>query len=166
MCTTLSRDFLIMAMRKAPKAPICIVIQNRQRTVAIHTAMVKRRVQQMMRYLGCVDKELSVIFASDRLMQELNRVYRHQDRPTNVLAFPQLPMPHSRQASAVLGDIVVSLPTAAREACTLQQPLEERVTYLLLHGLLHLLGYDHERSKAECRRMEALEEEVLQHFQS
>jgi probable rRNA maturation factor len=119
-----------------------------------------------MRYLGCADKELSVIFASDRLMQELNRVYRHQDRPTNVLAFPQLPMPYSSPASAVLGDIVVSLPTAAREACTLQQPLEERVTYLLLHGLLHLLGYNHDRSAAECRRMEALEEEVLQYLQS
>jgi rRNA maturation RNase YbeY len=155
-----------MAMRKAPQAPIRIAIQNRQRTVAIRTAMVKRRVQQMMRYLGCADKELSVLFASDRLMQELNRVYRQQDRPTNVLAFPQCPMPSSRPAAAVLGDIVVSLPTAAREAGTLQQPLEERVTYLLLHGLLHLLGYDHERSAAACRRMEALEEEVLQHLRS
>jgi rRNA maturation RNase YbeY len=155
-----------MAMRKAPKAPIRIAIQNRQRTVAIRTAIVRRRVQQMMRYLGCADKELSVIFASDRLMPKLNRVYRHQDRPTNVLAFPQLPMLYSRPAAAILGDIVVALPTAAREACTLQQSLEERVTYLLLHGLLHLLGYDHERSAVECRRMEALEEEVLQHLQS
>jgi probable rRNA maturation factor len=155
-----------MAMHKMPKVPICIAIQNRQRTVAIRTATVKRRVQQIMCYLGCTDKELSVIFASDRLIQKLNRVYRHQDCPTNVLAFPQLPMPYSGLTSAVLGDIVVSLPTAVREAYTLRQPLEERVTYLLLHGLLHLLGYDHDRSAAERRRMEALEQEVLQHLES
>jgi probable rRNA maturation factor len=117
-----------------------------------------------MLYLGCADKELSVVFASDRLMRVLNRVYRSQDRPTNVLAFPQLSTPYSGPAAALLGDVVVSLPTAAREAYELQQSLEDRVTYLLLHGILHLLGYDHDRSTAERRRMEALEEEVLQHL--
>jgi rRNA maturation RNase YbeY len=64
----------------------------------------------------------------------------------------------------MLGDVVVSLPTAAREARDLQQSLEERVVYLLLHGILHLLGHDHEGSAAQRRRMEALEREVLAHL--
>ncbi len=63
-----------------------IRVQNRQRTVAIHTAAVKRRVRGIMAYLGCSDRELSVVFGSDCLLQELNRTYRHQDRATNVLA--------------------------------------------------------------------------------
>ena len=66
-----------------------LAIQNRQRTVAIHTATIKRHVQRAMTYLGCADRELSVVFGSDRLLRTLNRDYRQQDRPTNVLAFPQ-----------------------------------------------------------------------------
>jgi rRNA maturation RNase YbeY len=143
-----------------------ICIHNRQRAVAIHTATVKKRVQQIMVYLGCPDQEISVVFGSDRLLQELNRRYRHKDRPTNVLAFPQSPTYAGEPASTILGDVIVSLPTAAREAHDLQQSLEERVVYLLLHGLLHLLGYDHEGSAVQRRRMEALEQEVLAHLQA
>jgi probable rRNA maturation factor len=61
--------------------------------------------------------------------------------------------------------VIISLPTAAREAQALGQGLEERVVYLLLHGLLHLLGYDHEGSAAQCRAMEALERRVLASLQ-
>ena len=67
-----------------------IAIQNRQRTIVICTATIKRHVQRAMTYLGCADRELSVVFGSDRLLQTLNRDYRQQDRPTNVLAFPQV----------------------------------------------------------------------------
>jgi rRNA maturation RNase YbeY len=141
-----------------------ICIHNRQRAVAIHTAAVKKRVLQIMAYLGCPEQELSVVFGSDRLLQELNRTYRHKDCPTNVLAFPQAPTYAGEPASTVLGDVIVSLPTAAREAHHLQQALEERVVYLLLHGILHLLGHDHEGSAAQRRRMEALERDVLAHL--
>ena len=110
-----------------------ICIHNRQRAVAIHTATVKKRVQQIMVYLGCPDQEISVVFGSDRMLQELNRTYRHKDRPTNVLAFPQSPTYEGNQSAPCLGDVIVSLPTAAREAHDLQQSLEERVVYLLLH---------------------------------
>jgi rRNA maturation RNase YbeY len=141
-------------------------IHNRQRAVAIHTAVVKKRVLQIMAYLGCAEQELSVVFGSDRLLQELNRTYRHKDRPTNVLAFPQSPTYAGEPASSMLGDVLVSLPTAAREAQDLNQSLEERVVYLVLHGILHLLGYEHEGSVAQRRRMEALEQEVLTYLQA
>ena len=138
-----------------------VSIHNRQRAVSIRTAVVKKNVLQIMAYLGCAEQEISVVFGNDRLLQELNRTYRHQDRPTNVLAFPQSPTYAGEPASSMLGDVIVSLPTAAREAHDLNQSLEERVVYLLLHGILHLLGYEHEGSAAQRRRMETLEQEVL-----
>ena len=135
-----------------------ICIHNRQRAVAIHTMTVKKRALQIMAYLGCPAQELSVVFGNDRLLQELNRTYRHKDCPTNVLA--------GEPVSTMLGDVIVSLPTAAREAHDLNQSLEERVVYLLLHGILHLLGYEHEGPAAQRRRMEALEQEVLAHLRA
>ena len=143
-----------------------ICIHNRQRAVVIHTATVRKQVLQIMAYLGCPEQELSVVFGHDRLLQELNRTYRHKDRPTNVLAFPQAPTYAGEPTSPMLGDVIVALPTAAREAHNLNQSLEERVVYLLLHGILHLLGYEHEGSVAQRRRMEALEQEVLAHLRA
>ncbi len=140
---------------------MAIVVQNRQRTVRINTPQVKRQLLRVMAYLGCQEQELSVVFANDRLLHDLNRTYRDKDRPTNVLAFPQAPVDTAGPSARLLGDVVVSLPTADREAQTLEQPLETRVVYLLIHGLLHLLGYDHEHSETEQQRMEALERELL-----
>ncbi len=140
---------------------MAIVVQNRQRTVRINTPKVKRQLLRAMTYLGCQHRELSVVFANDNLLHELNRTYRNKDRPTNVLAFPQEPIDSVEPSTELLGDVIVSLPTANREALSLEQPLESRVVYLLLHGLLHLLGYDHEQSDAERQRMEALEQELL-----
>ena len=142
-----------------------VSIRNRQRTVTIHTALIKKRLQQALTYLGCADQELSVVFANDRLIRTLNRTYCHQDRATNVLAFPQYPRGPHEPTTSLLGDVIVSLPTAAREARTLHQGLEDRVLYLLVHGLLHLLGYDHDRSTADRRRMAARERDILTHLQ-
>ena len=144
---------------------MAIAIQNRQRVVKMQTATVKRKLQQAMAYLGCADSELSIVFVNDQLIRTLNRDYRQQDRSTNVLAFPQTMAHANMPASTLLGDVIVSLPTAAREAHFLQQSLEERVTFLLIHGLLHLLGYDHEQSPTQRHRMEALEVEVMRHLQ-
>jgi probable rRNA maturation factor len=106
-----------------------------------------------------------VVWGNDRLLHDLNRTYRHQDRPTNVLAFPQTPVINmasgASPATDLLGDVIVSLPMAAREAGDLEQPLEARVVYLVIHGLLHLLGYDHEGDVAERRHMERLEQKIL-----
>jgi rRNA maturation RNase YbeY len=141
-------------------------MHNRQRAVAIQTPWVKKRLQQVMVYLGCSHQELSVVFASDHLMQTLNRTYRQKDRPTNVLAFPQYPTYACEpQEDSLLGDVVVALPTAVREAHEQQQCLEDYVVYLLVHGLLHLLGYDHERSPAQRRCMAQRERDILAHLQ-
>lgn len=92
------------------------------------------------------DDEVSVLFCGDRRMRSLNRRYRGKDRSTDVLAFPA-PGP-------LLGDIVVSVPYAAREARRRGEPAHREMDRLLLHGFLHLLGYDHETDEGE---MDALE---------
>ena len=143
-----------------------IHIHNRQRTITIDTSRLTKRLQQVLDYLDCGNAELSIVLANDQFLRELNRTYRDKDRPTNVLAFPQLPMPTMENVPSLLGDVVVSLPTAAREARESDQPVEAHVLYLVLHGILHLLGYEHEHSPAERQRMEALEQTVLTFLRS
>ena len=118
----------------------------------------------MMVYLGCHDRELSVVFVHDEGMRSLNRAYRSKDRSTNVLAFSQCQTYPGEPQTQMLGDIVVSLPTAAREAQELSQSLEARVVFLLAHGLLHLLGYDHEGSESQRLCMERREQEILSYL--
>ena len=107
--------------------------------------------------------ELSLVLTSDALIQELNRTFRGKDCATDVLSFPQLdgdgasPSLSPAAMPAPLGDVVISIETALRQARRLGVPLKERLRTLLIHGVLHLLGYDHEKSPAEARRMFAYE---------
>src|SRR5262249_6465095 len=108
----------------------------------------------------------------DATIRSLNREYRAKDKTTDVLSFPQLPEDGSTEPSIsvahslatdvplLLGDIVLSIDTAAGQAQAMAQPLSTRLRTLLIHGLLHLLGYDHERSPSEARRMFAREREL------
>jgi probable rRNA maturation factor len=95
-------------------------------------------------------REVSVFFCGDRRMQGLNRRYRRRNRPTDVLAFPA-----DAGAGALLGDIVISIPYATRQARKRGQPVSEEVDRLLLHGYLHLLGYDHETDDGKMDALEA-----------
>ena len=107
---------------------------------------------------GRVDGEVSVLFTDDRRMGELNRQYRGQDTSTNVLSFPGGggggPIP------SLLGDIVLAFETVAREAKAAEVALADHTSHLLVHGFLHLLGYDHE-SDPQAAKMEALETSIL-----
>ena len=95
-------------------------------------------------------------------MRILNRDYLHKDRPTNVISFSMQEGEFASINPDMLGDIVISADTAAREAAEGGISFGERLVFLLLHGILHLTGYDHERSgEQEARRMEAKEQEIL-----
>jgi probable rRNA maturation factor len=94
---------------------------------------------------------LGVRFTGDRTMRRLNRDFRHKDKSTDVLSFPGEATPEGRH----LGDIVISVPTAARQAAERGHPLEREVKTLLLHGVLHCLGYDHENDSGEMERLES-----------
>ncbi len=114
-----------------------------------------------MRSIGLHDAELSVLFIGDRAMRSLNRRYRGKDRPTDVLsfAFREGKFPHIQPN--FLGDIVIAVPVAARQAAEAGHSLGREIDALLIHGLLHLLGYDHERGGREARRMKRRETQLL-----
>jgi rRNA maturation RNase YbeY len=116
--------------------------------------------RESLRFLGETPSTLSVALVDDATMQQLNREWRGKDRPTDVLAFAQREgeAPHD---PSLLGDVVISIPTAERQAERRGWPLERELTELLVHGILHLLGYDHEGSSTEARRMRARTREVL-----
>jgi len=101
-----------------------------------------------------------VALVDDSTMQALNAQWRGKDRPTDVLAFAQREG-EAQHDSTLLGDVVLSIPTAKRQAEKRGHSLDREITELLVHGILHLLGYDHERSPAEARRMYARTREVL-----
>ncbi len=97
----------------------------------------------MLASLGLEDAELSVLLTDDRQIQVLNREHRNKDKPTDVLSFPLDEDPSSSDSPRLLGDVVISLDTAERQARGRGRPLLEEVRFLLAHGLLHLLGHDH-----------------------
>jgi probable rRNA maturation factor len=110
--------------------------------------------------LACQSCDLSVLIVDDARMQRLNARYRGIDRPTDVLAFAMREAPFAHLHPQVLGDVVISAETALRQARARQHSLAEELTHLLIHGTLHLLGYDHEVSPADARLMRAKEREL------
>lgn len=111
--------------------------------------------------------EISIKFAKDGEVQALNRDYRDKDKPTNVLSFPMVQpdmlggLDNSDDGEVLLGDIILAHETCAAEAASKQLAIESHATHLIVHGTLHLLGYDHELGEAEADAMEALEREAL-----
>lgn len=105
--------------------------------------------------------ELSLVFTDDAHVRELNARWRGKDRPTNVLSFPAFPARPGGPLPPLLGDVVLAWETVSREAELEGKPLEHHITHLIVHGLLHLLGHDHE-VEAEAEMMESLERASLQ----
>lgn len=123
---------------------------------------MRRRAAKMLDHLGLSDVELSVALVDDATIHDLNRHYRRRNRPTDVLSFSMTegePPPVVAGVPELLGDVVISVPTARRQARKRRRPLLEELTTLLAHGLLHLLGHDH-RTAAQHRAMEALRVEL------
>lgn len=103
--------------------------------------------------------EISIVLTDDAGIRELNKTWRGFDKPTNVLSFPAVE-PDRIARSPMLGDIVLAFETLMREAGEEGRPFAHHLTHLVVHGTLHLLGYDHETDD-EAREMEALETSVL-----
>ena len=111
--------------------------------------------------MGCRDGELSLLFTDDKHIAELNYRFLKREGPTNVLAFPMRDNDHTSPGIPMLGDIVISLDAAMRDAKSLGETLDKTINRLLVHGLLHLFGYDHEKSEEEARRMDEETERIL-----
>lgn len=124
--------------------------------------MIRKVAERVLSDLGAEGSELSVSIVGDRSIRRINREYLQKDRPTNVISFSLQEGEFGGVNPDALGDVVISADTAAREAIEAGISFEERLFFLLMHGILHLTGYDHERSgDAEAKRMEAKEQELF-----
>ena len=121
--------------------------------------MLARKATAALEVLGLGGAELSVSLVRDGEIRELNRRYRRKDRPTDVLAFA-LREGKFGAVGGALGDVVISLDTARRQALEYRGTLTDEVDRLLVHGILHLAGYDHEVSPREERRMRRRERDL------
>jgi probable rRNA maturation factor len=104
--------------------------------------------------------ELSLVFADDETIQGINAEWRGKDKPTNVLSFPAYPLTPGKMPGPMLGDIIIARETVEREAVELDKSFEDHLTHLMVHGFLHLFGYDHIETD-DAEEMEALETRIL-----
>lgn len=122
--------------------------------------LVERDATALLKLANKDHFELSILLTTDPAIQEINKTWRDKDKPTNVLSFPMDDEDDSLQP--MLGDIIISIDTAKREAQTKQYSLQSYLTRLLVHGLVHLLGYDHEESDEAYTEMNGIEKDYLQ----
>ena len=104
--------------------------------------------------------ELSLVFTDDASIREINAEWRSQDKATNVLSFPAFPLQPGGKPGPMLGDIIIARETVEREAIDLEKSFDDHLTHLVVHGFLHLFGYDHMNNN-EAERMEGLETRIL-----
>jgi probable rRNA maturation factor len=127
--------------------PLQVVLLNRQRRRRVRSDRLRRLLQGAARALG-VSGEVALVLARDPAVRDLNARYRGKDKPTDVLSFP------GPGGSAGLGDIMISVDTAERNARRLGRTLQRELDVLALHGFLHVLGYDHETDDGTMDRLE------------
>jgi probable rRNA maturation factor len=137
-----------------------VLIDNQQKD-PIPSAKLKKTAMAILNALDCPEGELSLLIVDDDKMAVLNQRYRGRPGPTNVLAFSMNEGDFAEVAPHLLGDVVISVDTCRREAQAAGVRFENHFTALLVHGILHLFGYDHEQSEAAEHRMAARSQEIL-----
>jgi len=141
-------------------------VVNRQRRVRIDRSRIAHLADQALDAVGRPDAAITVAFVRDAAIRRLNRDYRGKDTPTDVLSFPahedlpsstgraQVEQPDDSRRGRYLGDVVISADTAISQAQESSYTFEREVSELVIHGVLHLCGYDHETDRGEMNRME------------
>ena len=133
-----------------------ITIHNRQRKIPLDKERIRFWVSAILSMQKVEDAAVGVVFVSDRVIRQYNRQYRGVDKATDVLSFPMME-PDDLHGESVLGDIMISLERAKEEAPLFGRDDTAHLLGLLIHGILHLLGYDHEQSRQEEVRMQRRE---------
>src|SRR6266508_2371818 len=131
-----------------------IEIVNRQRRRKIETKHWRAFVEEALQSIDAKKPNATIVFVSDRAIKGLNRRFRGQDYATDVLSFPCAAEPFEREIRSQLGEVVISVQRAAAQARSNRLSFEDEVKQLILHGLLHLCGYDHETDNGEMNRLE------------
>jgi probable rRNA maturation factor len=144
-----------------------VLIKNQQKIAKIHRRRIREIIKNIIQYLKVDENtEISILFTDDKFIKSLNKKYRGINKSTDVLTFNleegDLKFPEVDK-NKLLGDIVVSVETAQRQANNLNHNLENELMILLTHGLLHLIGYDHEEDR-DNKIMQVKENEILDTF--
>ncbi|MDQ5985672.1 MAG: Endoribonuclease YbeY [Syntrophus sp. SKADARSKE-3] len=121
-----------------------IHIDNRQKILKLNRRRLRAQISKLMKILKLEDRELSLVFMDNKGIQEINRDYLGRDRPTNVISFAISEGEFNRINPQLLGDIIISAEQAVIDAESGDLPVEDELSFLIIHGLLHLIGYDHE----------------------
>ena len=157
-----------------------IVVKNSQRSIKVNKLKIERLLKKVIRQLSKYplfgflrNSEISILLVGDKKMKELNLYYRNKKKTTDVLSFPLINESLKRlnlsttkslppSSNLPLGDIVINLQQAKRQALERGLGLYEEVAQLLIHGFLHLLGYDHEKNRYQAEKMKRLERKLLE----
>lgn len=143
-----------------------VLINNRQNKHKIPQKRIKQTARAILNALDCPEAELSILLVDDQQIEKINLEYLNREGPTNVIAFPMREGEFIELAPHLLGDVVISVETACREANLAGISLQKRFDQLLIHGILHLMGYDHEKTQKEARRMEKKSSELMKMLDS
>ncbi|MGV8059359.1 MAG: rRNA maturation RNase YbeY [Smithellaceae bacterium] len=138
-----------------------IQVDNNQNKIKIDKRKIRSTTLTLLKHLDCADKEISLSFVNDETIQHLNKQYRGKDNPTNVLSFSLQEGEFGNINPHILGDVVISADTAKVDAVKNNRTLEQEIDFLIIHGLLHLLGYDHENTTKEETRIMQKKEKAL-----
>lgn len=138
-----------------------VLIQNQQRRRPLDKSKILNAASNILSLADQTMAELSILFVGDRKMLELNRAYRGKNKTTDVLSF-EAGIPVSiKEGPLILGDIVISIPMAESQAQSANIEFYDELCRLLIHGVLHLTGYDHEGSPYMARKMRKKEQEIF-----
>ena len=139
-----------------------ILINNGFPEIKVDARKIEQQIGKVLISLDCNEHEISILFIGDQGIRDLNHQFRNIDRSTDVLSFPQVLAGELEIPGAlVLGDVAISLETARCQSEEHGLSFEEELTLLLIHGILHLLGYDHEVSDQEEERMRSKTRELF-----
>ena len=130
-----------------------ILLQNNQDQYPVDSSRFRSQIAQVLENMEETECELSLLLTDDAEIRRLNKTYRSLDQATDVLSFPQDEEAVNESGKTLLGDVVISVETAARQAEEHHLSFNEELILLAIHGILHLLGYDHERSPQDARVM-------------
>ncbi|MCU1265267.1 MAG: hypothetical protein JWM21_1585 [Acidobacteria bacterium] len=131
-----------------------IEVVNRQRKHPLDSGRWETFTAKAMKVTAAGDADITIVFVSDRFMRGINRTWRGKRGTTDVLSFPAKQDDFEKTLGLNLGDVIISVEQAARQASTNGLRLDEEIAQLILHGLLHLCGYDHETDNGEMNRLE------------
>jgi probable rRNA maturation factor len=139
-----------------------ISIEDRQKRFKIDRRRLRSSLKKLMKTLGCEKGELALLIVDDDQIREINREYLKRDHPTNVISFAMTEGEFGSINPQLLGDIVISAETAAHDAEAGDIELMDEIEFLAIHGLLHLLGYEHENAPpSEAEKMTRRERELF-----